>query len=183
MSSAAQLAQYRPADDLALASTLPAAWYFDAAILQLEREKIFWRSWQPVAASAALRRHGDYVACDLQGKPLVVTRDAAGSLRAFFNVCRHRAGPVAAGKGNRKSLQCRYHGWTYGLDGKLLSAPEFEGVEDWGAELVCLPSVNVAEWGPWVFVNLDAQTESLEESQGPIWREVAAAGFDVSKFG
>ena len=181
MSSAALLAQYKPSANLALAGTLPAAWYFDADMLQLEREKIFWRSWQPVAGSAALRRHGDFVTCDVQGKPLVITRDAAGSLCAFYNVCRHRAGPVAAGKGNRKTLQCRYHGWTYGLDGQLLAAPEFEGVGDWAVDQVCLPAVKVAEWGPWVFVNLDPQSESVETSQGPIWKEVAAAGFDVSK--
>ena len=57
-------------------------------------------------------------------------------LRAFYNVCRHRAGNVAAGKGNRKSLQCRYHGWTYALDGRLLTTPEFEGVAGLRQELL-----------------------------------------------
>jgi len=102
-------------------------------------------------------------------------------LRAFYNVCAHRAGPVAAGKGNRRSLQCRYHGWTYALDGRLLSQPEFEGVNDWRKEDICLQNVRVVEWGPFIFVNLDANASDFMDVYGDIDAEIRAKGFDIAQ--
>src|SRR2546430_2758309 len=89
--------------NLARAGTLPASWYTDPARLPLEREKIFSRTWQYAAALDQLRFPGNYVAVDVVGAPVVLTRDLNGELRAFYNVCRHRAGVVARGAGNRKS--------------------------------------------------------------------------------
>ena len=107
------------------------------------------------------------------GEPLVVTRGTDGVLRAFYNVCRHRAGNVAAGKGNRKSLQCRYHGWTYALDGRLMTTPEFEGVEDFDKTCYGLHPVRVETWGPFVFVNLDPDAAPLAATLGVILDETA----------
>jgi len=92
-----------------------------------------------------------------------VVRDQASTLRAYSNVCRHRAGPVASGEGNRKSFQCGYHGWTYSLDGRLSTTPEFDGVECFSKEGVCLPEFNVDTWGPLVFANLSSGGPSLLE--------------------
>jgi choline monooxygenase len=172
---------FRPTHDLAQAATLPARYYTDPHLLELEKEKIFWKTWQPVGRLDMVTRPGDYFTYDLVGEPLVVTRNLDGRLRAFYNVCRHRAGPVAAGKGNRKSLQCRYHGWTYNLDGHLTKAPEFEGVENWNAADVCLPSVQVEAWGPFVFVNLDPAAPPLRQTLGNIPQEIAAKGFDIDQ--
>ena len=149
------LSDFQPTDDLASAETMPARWYIEPAFLEAEKERIFWKTWQPVGRADMVRRPGDYFTCEVTGERLVVTRGADGVLRAFYNVCAHRAGPVAVGKGNRRSLQCKYHGWTYGLDGRLLNAPEFEGVQSWQKEAVCLPQVRIVEWGPFIFVNLD----------------------------
>ena len=80
-------------------------------------------TWQLVARTDELQRIGDFVPVTVLDEPVVITRGLEGELRAFYNVCRHRAGQVALTKGNRKSLQCRYHGWTYGLDGCLRAAP------------------------------------------------------------
>src|SRR5262245_16619848 len=118
---------FTPNTDLARAATLPSSWYTDPRILEIDKEQIFWKTWQPVGAVESLARVGYFITAEVQGEPIVLTRDLKGELRAYSNVCRHRAGPVAAGKGNRKSLQCRYHGWTYDLNGKLLHAPEFDG--------------------------------------------------------
>ena len=115
----ALLGDYRFEPDLARAATLPAAWYRGAEMLALEKERIFARTWQAVGRTAEVARPGDFFTCDVLGEPLVITHGTDGVLRGFYNVCRHRAGNVAAGKGNRKALQCRYHGWTYGLDGRL----------------------------------------------------------------
>jgi choline monooxygenase len=173
------LSDYAPVSDLASASTLPSRWYTEPEFLKVEKEKIFWKTWQPVGRLDMVLRPGDYFACEVTGEPLVVTRGLDNRLRAYFNVCRHRGGPVAAGKGNRKSLQCKYHGWTYGLDGKLMNAPEFEGVEHWRKEDVCLPEVRVEEWGPFVFVNLDPDAALLMDFYGEIAAQIKQKGFAI----
>jgi choline monooxygenase len=85
-------------------------------------------------------------------------------LRAFSNVCRHRAGPVAYGSGQRKSFRCGYHGWTYAMDGRLVNTPEFDGVENFTREMSCLPEFRVETWGALVFVNLDREAAPLLET-------------------
>lgn len=181
MRAAPDLSDYKPSEKLAKAATMPARWYIEPAFLTLEAEKIFYKTWQPVGRLEDVARIGDFFSCEVLDQPLVIVRNRAGELRAFYNVCPHRAAVVAHGKGNRKSLQCRYHGWTYDLDGKLLRAPEFEGVEDWEAGSVCLRLVRVEAWGPWVFVNLDAAAEPMSTTYGAIEREIAAAGFNLGK--
>ncbi|MBI2757043.1 MAG: Rieske 2Fe-2S domain-containing protein [Chloroflexi bacterium] len=165
------LDDYKFEPNLAAAFTLPSRWYTFPEFLEAEKEKIFARTWQAVARTADLQRPGDFVACELTGEPLVITRGTDNILRGFFNVCRHRAGQVASGKGNRKSLQCQYHGWTYNLEGKLMKTPEFEGVENFEPADFCLQAVRVETWGPLVFVNLDAQAESLAGMFGEIMPE------------
>ena len=110
---------------LGFAQTLPSEWYTDAAFLAQEQEKIFARTWQLAGHAAQVAAVGDYFTALVAGEPLIVARGADNQLRAFSNVCRHRAGPVAEGCGNRKNFQCAYHGWTYSLDGRLVAAPEF----------------------------------------------------------
>ncbi len=122
---------------------------------------IFWRTWQIVARSEQLRNPGDYVTAELLGEPLLLVRGAENKLRGFYNVCRHRAGPPAEGCGTRKLFRCGYHGWTYGLDGRLLNAPEMEGTADFRAEDFALRPVHVGEWQGLVFVNLDPDAEPL----------------------
>lgn len=170
---------FTPESDLARAWTLPARWYTDPDLLPLEKEQIFFRTWQWVGSRSLVQRVGDFFTYDLHGEPLVITRAQDGTLRGYFNVCLHRAGPVAAGKGNRKSLQCRYHGWTYALDGRLLNAPEFEGVENWNPKDYCLKPVRVAEWGPFIFVNLDGNAPPLLDVLGNIPADVQRAGFQI----
>ena len=175
------LSDYKPSSDLSRAETMPARWYTESEFLALEAEKIFYKTWQPVGRVEDVMRIGDYFSCDVLDQPLVVVRNREGNLRAFYNVCAHRAAVVAQGRGNRKSLQCKYHGWTYDLDGKLLRAPEFEGVNNWNPLEVCLQAVQVEAWGPWVFVNLDPAAASMSTIYGNIEREIASAGFNLSQ--
>lgn len=175
-----KLDDFSPVADLAHASTLPARWYIDPAFLPLEKEKIFWRTWQVVGREETVARIGDFFACEVAGERLVITRGLDGQLRGFFNICRHRAGAVAEGKGNRKSLQCLYHGWTYSLEGKLLNAPEMAGVANFDKDAFCLPPVRVETWGGFIFVNLDEQAPSLAEWLGDIPLQVANAGFQLA---
>lgn len=171
---------YEPAP-LSRATTLPSTWYLDPAFLERERERIFHRSWQWVGRSEDVSRDGDYFAAEVLGEPVVVARGPDSELRGFSNVCRHRAALIAEGKGNGKLLQCPYHGWTYGLDGKLRRAPEMEGVENFAVEDVFLPRVRVEEWGPLVFANLASSGPSFRETAPAIAEEVERAGFPIEK--
>lgn len=163
------LPPYRFEPDLARAETLPADWYHHPAVLESEKQRVFAASWQLVGRASQVRLPGEYFTCSVADEELVVTR--AGSLHALSNVCRHRAGPVARGAGQRRSLQCGYHGWTYTLDGRLQTAPEFDGVCDFEPARVRLPAFRVEEWGPFVFVNISQEGPSLQETLGTIPEE------------
>jgi len=164
---------------LSRAATIPSRYYLDPGILEREKELVFGRTWQLVARTDELQRVGDFVPVTVLDEPIVITHGLDGELRGFYNVCRHRAGQVALTRGNRKSLQCRYHGWTYGLDGSLRACPEMEETEDFRKEDFGLVPVRVETWGPFVFVNLDASAPPLAEMMGAIPSEVAKAGYDV----
>lgn len=151
-------------DNIATASTLPARLYVDPDVLALEHRRIFARTWQLAGRSDQVVGSGAYFTVDVAGEPIVVVRGKDDRLRAFHNVCRHRAGPVAEGAGCRTSLQCKYHGWTYSLDGRLIGTPDFDGVERFSRDDFSLPPVQVAEWAPFVFVRLEGDGPSLRES-------------------
>jgi phenylpropionate dioxygenase-like ring-hydroxylating dioxygenase large terminal subunit len=159
--------------------TIPFDWYSDPAVLRLERERIFRRAWQYAGRADQLAEPGAFFTCDLGGIPIVVVRDDEGGLRAFLNVCRHRGSLVCEGEGKRASLQCPYHAWTYGLDGSLRAAPRSERVPGFDKESLGLVSVPVEAWGPFVFVNPDAEAEPLAETLGELPALVAASGVDL----
>ena len=171
------LSDYQATPDLSKAETLPSRWYTNPAFLELEKNNVFWKTWQWVGNAELVQRPGDFFSINLLGEPLVITRGSDDKLRAFFNVCQHRAGLVAQGKGNRKTLQCMYHGWTYNLDGKLRDAPDFDGVVAWEKEEVCLTPVQVEQWGPFIFVNLDPDAPSFTKIMKPIYKEIKERGF------
>lgn len=175
------LSDFRFEPDLARASTIPSRWYTDPAMLQAERRRVFGRTWQAVGASAKVAAPGSYLACEIAGEPVVVTRAKDGALHAFSNVCRHRGALVAEGCGQAGALRCPYHAWTYGLDGRLLGQPEFEGVEEWDRSAVRLPRFQVEAWGPFVFVNQDLKAPPLAEVLGAIPRETAESGCPIDR--
>ncbi len=170
---------FRIDPDLARARTLPSSAYVDKAVLQLEKERIFSRTWQLVAHASELSRVGDFKPTTIIDEPILLTHPPEGDLRGFYNVCRHRAAQVVATRGNRKSLQCGYHGWVYGLDGKLQAAREMEGTEDFGKGDFGLVPIGVDTLGPFVFANLDPATRPLAESIGKIPDEIESAGYDL----
>ena len=149
---------------IANAWSLPARLYVDPEAFAEEKEKIFRRTWQVVGHRAQVAKPGDYFTVDLLGEPLLLVRGANGELRGFYNVCRHRAGPPAEKCGSRKLFRCGYHGWTYDLEGKLISAPEFEGVQDFDRSHFTLAPVRAEEWFNLIFVNLDPDAKPLRQS-------------------
>src|SRR5437773_1449553 len=130
MSSLKQLIEsYDPAKQLAEASTIPASWYRDPELAELERRSVFSRSWQVAGRVDQVQKPGQYVTCDIAGEPLLVVRGSDGVLRGFFNVCRHHAAAVMdAASGETPHLRCPYHGWTYSLEGDLKTAPDLGAV-------------------------------------------------------
>ncbi len=160
---------------------LPARCYTDPAFYELERERVFRRSWVAVGRTEQVAEPGDYFSLDLFEEPLIIVRDKGGTIRALSNVCPHRwmllvghaedapyevkPGPC----GNRKSFQCPFHLWSFDLDGKLIGAPGMEEAEDFDKAEWGLPQFQVEEWRGFIFVNLDheaapltPQLESLE---------------------
>jgi choline monooxygenase len=161
-----------------MTATLPASWYHDPEVLQAERREIFAREWQVVGAESQVADARRYLARDVAGWPIVVVRQDDGTLRAFHNVCRHRAAPlVTAPTGScAGGLVCPYHGWSYEPDGTLRRARDF-GCDP--GPLGLLP-VQVAAWRGLVFVNLDADAPPLLDALGPFADE--CDGFDLEAF-
>ena len=159
--------------------SLPWSWYTDPAVLQLERERIFRRSWQYVGHAGDTPDPGSFSATAVGDVPVVLVRDREGTLRAFLNVCRHRGSLVCEGSGKRETLQCPYHAWTYGLDGRLVAAPRSAkegGIETEELGLVQLP---LETWGPLVFVNPDPDASPLADFLDGLPGLVAEAGIDL----
>lgn len=153
---------------LELARTIPNTWYFDPAHAERERRAAFGRSWQYLGRTEQVAKPGDFVTADVAGEPVMAVRGEDGVLRAFFNVCRHRAAPILNEPcGHATKLRCRYHGWTYDLAGELRGTPEFEGVRDFAKESNGLVGIPVVEWGPFVWVCTGVPREPLEDFLSP----------------
>jgi choline monooxygenase len=167
--------------DIARAWSLPAPYYVDPAIAAEEKDRIFGRSWQVIGHGDRVAKPGDYFTAQLVDEPLLIVRGTDGELRAFFNVCRHRAGPPAEGCGSRKLFRCIYHGWTYNLDGSLNHATEVEGVEGFKAEDFALVPVRCEEWLNLVFVNLDRNAAPLIPSLGNLPQQAERFPFQTMK--
>ena len=141
---------------LASARTIPNTWYTSPEIAAHERRTVFGTTWQMVGRAEQVAAPGSFLTANIAGEPIIVVRAEDGVLRAFFNVCRHRAAPILNEPcGTATKLRCRYHGWTYDLAGKLRGTPEFDGVEEFRKEDNGLPPIAVATWGPFVWVHLD----------------------------
>ena len=166
---------------LAQGATLPADWYTDPAVLGLEREQILARAWQYGGRADLVSEPGSYFTTLAGHVPIVVVRDREGELRGFVNVCRHRGHLVADGAGSRNSLQCRYHAWTYDLDGSLRTAPRSEREAAFDPEAYSLLPVSVEAWGPLVFVNPDPAAAPLADALGKLPAHLADGGLDVGQ--
>ncbi len=164
---------------------LPATSYHDPDLFARETERVFRRAWWLVGIEAVLAEPGRYSACQLLRWPVVVVRDRGGELRAFYNICRHRAGPlVEPGDGRCRDFVCRYHAWRYALDGELLRTPGIDPGELGEFPDLGLVPLRVAAWNGLVFVCVDDSAPGLIEWLGDIvdiaarFDPVAAMQFD-----
>ena len=161
------------------ARTLPYAWYDDPAVLRVEQERIFARSWQYATRADVVSEPGSMIPAWAGSLPVLVVRAQDGRLRGFVNVCRHRGHVLCEANARRETIQCPYHAWTYGLDGALRSAPRAEREEAFDPAALSLVPVSVDAWGPFVFVNPDPSAAPLVESLGALPRLLAEGGVDL----
>jgi choline monooxygenase len=171
------LASYDANAPLAEASTIPAPWYVDSRIAELEAGAVFSKTWQMVGRVEQVERPGQFVTANVAGEPIVVVRGNDGVLRGFYNVCRHHAAAVVTEPcGQASILHCPYHGWNYGLDGSLKGMPEFDGVKNFERQQNGLAPVKADTWEKFVFVNLDPEAVPLQDFLRGLVKRVAPLG-------
>jgi choline monooxygenase len=141
--------------------SLPGRFYTDPEIFALEKEKVFFRTWQYVGPAERLAKPGDYLTYRLLDQNILIIRGADGELRAFYNVCQHRAHELLEGSGHVKVITCPYHAWSYNLDGGLRTARGTEKVAGFERSEFCLKPVRVEEFCGFVLVNLDPGAPSF----------------------
>ena len=149
------------------ASTIPASWYTNKDLYDLELQSVFTNSWHFGARRDQLNEPGQFVTTDIGEEPIVIVRGNDNKTRAFFNVCRHHAAAVMTEpEGRSAQLRCPYHGWTYSLAGELKGTPDFSGVCNFERENNGLAPVELSEWENWAFVKLGGAKQSLPEFLG-----------------
>ncbi len=174
------LAAYDANAPLPEASTIPAPWYVDPRIAELEAGTVFSKTWQMVGRVEQVEAPGQFVTANVAGEPIVVVRGNDGLLRGFYNVCRHHAAAVVTEScGQASRLHCPYHGWNYGLDGSLKGMPEFDGVKNFDRQQNGLVPVRAEIWEKFVFVNLDPEAVPLRDFLGGLVKRIAP--LNVSK--
>jgi len=137
---------------------LPASWYTSQSMYEIERRAIFSRRWLFMTHKSRVKETGDWLRYNVAGYDLIITKDRQGNINAFHNVCRHRAYPIVEkeGSGNAKILACRYHGWSYGLNGKLAKAPGYQELEFDKAQNGLFPIHTRVDGNGFIWINLDA---------------------------
>ena len=145
------------------ARTLPAAYYVERRCFDVEMERLFARTWLCAGRTEQIANPGQFFLRDVLGEPVIVTSNAAGRVRAFYNVCRHRGTRLCTAADGQFSgaIQCPYHAWTYDLDGRLIGAPHMDEVSHFRREDYPLHAVAADVWDGHVFINLDAQAAPL----------------------
>ena len=143
---------------------LPSRFFYDDAVFEQEKAKIFFKSWHLVAHINELREPGTFVTHEIFEQSVILVTGRDGEIRAFHNVCQHRGNRlVGSRRGKASMLTCGYHAWTYSLDGCLRAAPHTQGVPGFDKAAHGLKPVQVAVFASFVFVNLDAEARPISE--------------------
>ncbi len=150
--------------------TLPGELYTSAEVFADDLEQVHARTWNCVGRASALARRGDYIVRTIANESIIVLRDSAGTLRAFFNVCRHRGTQLCNAESGQfsETIQCPYHAWTYTTDGRLIGAPHMQDVEGFDKRDYPLHAAHVAEWEGFVFVNIAEEPEPFADGWAPM---------------
>lgn len=159
--------------------SLPAWTYTDADFMALEKARLFMPTWHLVCHVSDIPRSGDYRTFAMMGERAVVLRGRDGAIRAFHNVCAHRAARLVDGEGGNCGgrVTCPYHAWSFGLDGKLLAVPFIEEYENFAkADFGLFPLEHGVSHG-FVYVRFGEGGESLDDYLAPIAEEMGLYRF------
>ena len=160
--------------------SLRAEAYTDLKWFAYEQSAIFAKHWIWVCHVEKVRANGAYTTAMVAGRPVAIVRDQAGQLRAFYNVCKHRAHELLQGDGETTRIMCPYHAWVYDLTGQLRRAPETENLENFETNDICLDTVQVEEFCGFIYVNLDPDASSLATQSGDLGTEITHWAPDIS---
>ena len=149
--------------ELSPVRALPGSWYTSRAMYDLERRAIFSRKWLLTTHKARLPNTGDWVQYEVADFKFIIAKDRTGAINAFHNVCRHRAFPVVTQEnGNNSILACKYHNWTYGLNGKLTKAPGYQELEGFDKSKNGLFPIHVhIDANGFIWVNMDSAEKPI----------------------
>ena len=151
------------------AKTLPQRYFVSSEIFAKEKEVIFSGQWVCVGHQSEIAKAGDYFVREVAGESLIVVRDKRGEIHGFFNVCRHRGTRLCEERnGHFSAIQCPYHAWTYGLDGRLIGAPHMDDVPGFNKADYSLHPVHLGLWEGFIFVNLADSPIPLDEWFAPL---------------
>ena len=159
--------------------SLNADAYTDQKWFEADEQLILAKTWQWVCHVEKVRDAGAYVTAQIAGRSIAVVRDKDGTLRAFYNVCKHRAHELLSGEGTAGSILCPYHAWVYKLDGQLARAPNTENLVGFDKGDICLDQVLVEEFCGFIYVNLDPAAQSLRELSGGLHDEIMEWAPDI----
>ncbi|NOD33346.1 MULTISPECIES: SRPBCC family protein [unclassified Ruegeria] len=162
-------------------SSLKAEAYVDPSWYQVDQNEVLAKTWQWVCHVEKLRVPGSYTTVEIAGRPIAVVRDREGTLRAFYNVCKHRAHHLLSGEGETTRIMCPYHAWVYKLDGQLVRAPETENLANFKTSDICLDQVQVEEFAGFIYVNLDPNAAPLREVSGNLETEIRHWAPDIEQ--
>ena len=162
------------------AETIPSSWYHSESMFELEQQALFSSFWQLAGHHDEISDTGDTLTLEVAGNPLLLVRDQHDKINAFYNVCKHRGGPVAVKEGTNSVLQCQYHGWTYLLDGSLRGIPHFKKVELFDKKDFGLEPVRMQDWQGLLFVSLSDDIDPLSQFLDGIAERIAP--IDLSNF-
>jgi choline monooxygenase len=161
--------------------SLHADAYTDPKWFDVDQRAIFARTWQWLCHAEKLREPGGYVTGTVAGMPVVAVRDETGALRAFYNVCKHRAHELLSGSGVRHSIVCPYHAWNFDLAGRLRRARGTGAMPGFDTSQVRLDQIQVIEFAGMVYVNLDPEAAPLPEQAGELEAEIESRAPDIAK--
>jgi Rieske 2Fe-2S family protein len=157
------------------AKSLAQRYFVSPEVFAEEQDRIFSKQWVLVGHQNQIAEPGDYFVTEVASESLIIVRDKGGEVHGFYNVCRHRGTRLREDRnGHLSAIQCPYHAWTYGLDGRLIGAPHMDQVPGFDKADYSLHAVNLALWEGLIFVNLgDASTQrggysSLEDWFAPL---------------
>ena len=158
--------------DAAKAKSIHKDAYINAHWHDIDRTHIFRKSWQYLCHENQLAKPGDYLAAQMHGQSIFVCRQSDGSLKAFYNVCKHRGHELLSGRGNTKRIICPYHAWMYDLDGRFLEARQSQFIKGFDNQDFCLDEIRLETFCHLIFVNLDQNAASLASQSENLATEI-----------